>query len=244
MNLLKDKVCCVTGAGKGIGFKIAKTMAEHGAIIYGIDKEFFLTEEEMPYTPIHCDLSSPGQRSLVSEKIKNYHSYIDILVNNAGMTIPTEHESYSLSDWRDTFQINVEAPFDLTRMLVPMLKKSSFPSIVNITSLNAAMAFPDNPAYVSSKTALAGLTRSMALDYGKYNIRVNSVAPGYINTDMTSRSWKDIEMREKRSSRTILNRWGKPEEVANAVIFLSSNLSSYITGQSLFVDGGWSIKGL
>ena len=106
------------------------------------------------------------------------------------------------------------------------------------------MAFPDNPAYVSSKTALAGLTRSMALDYGKYNIRVNSVAPGYINTDMTSRSWKDIDMREKRSSRTILNRWGKPEEVANAVIFLSSDLSSYITGQALFVDGGWSIKGL
>ena len=125
-----------------------------------------------------------------------------------------------------------------------MLKRSTSPSVINVTSLNAELAFPNNPAYVASKSALAGLTRSMALDYGKYGIRVNAIAPGYIKTDMTGESWTNSEKRKKRAERTVLNRWGTPEDLAGPLLFLASDMSSYVSGHSLFVDGGWRIRGL
>jgi NAD(P)-dependent dehydrogenase (short-subunit alcohol dehydrogenase family) len=125
-----------------------------------------------------------------------------------------------------------------------MLKKSKSPSVINVTSLNAELAFPNNPAYVASKSALAGLTRSMALDYGKHGIRVNAIAPGYIKTDMTGESWTNLEKRKKRAGRTVLNRWGTPEDLAGPLLFLASEMSSYVSGHSLFVDGGWRIRGL
>ena len=117
-------------------------------------------------------------------------------------------------------------------------------SIINITSLNSDLAFPDNPAYVSSKGALKQLTKSTAYDFGKYGVRANNIAPGYMLTSMTQKSWSDPNKRKQRSERSILNRWGKPEDLAGAVIFLSSHASNFITGQDIFVDGGWSIKGI
>ena len=123
------------------------------------------------------------------------------------------------------------------------LTQSDSPSVINITSLNAKLAFPNNPAYVASKSALAGLTRSFALDYGKLGIRVNNVAPGYIKTDMTGESWTDESKRKKRQERTMLGRWGSVQDLVGPVVFLASDASSYITGQTIYVDGGWSVKG-
>jgi gluconate 5-dehydrogenase len=124
-----------------------------------------------------------------------------------------------------------------------MAKKKSG-SIVNITSLAAELGFPDNPAYVAFKGALKQLTKSAAYDLSKFNIRVNSVGPGYIKTNMTAKSWDDKKMKKERSDRTMLGRWGKSEDLIGTVIFLSSDASSYITGQDFYVDGGWTAKGL
>jgi len=124
------------------------------------------------------------------------------------------------------------------------LRQSDSASIINVTSLNAKLAFPDNPAYVASKSALAGLTRSMALDYGKFGVRVNALAPGYIKTKMTGESWSNPDKRKQRSERTMVERWGTPEDLVGPMLFLASDMSSYVTGQSLFVDGGWSVRGL
>ena len=104
--------------------------------------------------------------------------------------------------------------------------------------------FPDNPAYISSKTGLSGLTRSLAYDYADLGIRVNNLVPGYFKTDMTKKSFDDPSKRKDRETSTLLNRWGNPKELIGPAIFLASNASSYVTGTDLIVDGGWSIKGL
>ena len=115
-------------------------------------------------------------------------------------------------------------------------------SIINITSLNSEIAFPNNPAYVSTKGGLKQLTKSLALDLGKYNIRVNNLGPGYIKTNMTKFGWKNN--RKKIEDRTILGRWGEPRDLVGTIIFLLSDASSYITGQDIYVDGGYLTKGL
>ena len=110
--------------------------------------------------------------------------------------------------------------------------------------MNAELAFPNNPAYQAFKGGLKQLTKSLALDFSEYNIRVNSIGPGYFRTDMTEKSWKNLRKRKERTNRTILKRWGVSDDLTGVVIFLASNASSYITGQDIYVDGGWLIKGL
>ncbi|MDP6574944.1 MAG: SDR family oxidoreductase [Candidatus Peribacteraceae bacterium] len=161
-----------------------------------------------------------------------------------GVTYPQKFQDYGRDLWRKTLDVNLCAPFFLSQKLLPLLKESESASIINITSLNAELAFPDNPAYVSSKAALSGLTRSMALDLGQLGIRVNSVAPGYIKTKMTGESYNNPIKRKERSNRTVLGRWGTPNDLLGPLLFLASNMSSYVTGHSLFVDGGWKIRGL
>ena len=117
-------------------------------------------------------------------------------------------------------------------------------SIINITSLAAEQGFPNNVAYVSSKGGLKQLTKAMALDLAEKNIRVNSVGPGYVKTKMTQKSWLNTKKKKSRSERIILNRWANPADIADACLFLGSDLSSYINGQEIYVDGGWLSKGL
>ena len=121
-----------------------------------------------------------------------------------------------------------------------MMKKSGV--IINITSINAEFAFPNNPAYIYTKGGLKQLTKSLAVDLGKYNIRVNNVGPGYIKTNMTKQGWK--KNRKQIEDRTILGRWGEPEDLVGTIVFLLSSASSYITGQDIYVDGGYLTKGL
>jgi NAD(P)-dependent dehydrogenase (short-subunit alcohol dehydrogenase family) len=168
---------------------------------------------------------------------------LDILVNNAGVTFGHDALTYPDDLWKKTHDINLKAPFDLARIAVPAMKAHGSGSIINITSINAELGFPGNPAYVAFKGALKQLTKALALDLGP-SIRVNAIGPGYFRTDMTRKSWGDDTMRQERSSRTILGRWGVPDDLAGAVIFLASDASAYVTGIDLYVDGGWLAKGL
>ena len=117
-------------------------------------------------------------------------------------------------------------------------------SVINITILASMFGFPNNPAYVASKSGLRGLTTSLAYDLSSKKIRVNAIAPGYIKTNMTKVSWSKPNLRKERDRRILLNRWGKPKDIANLALFLGSDLAEYITGQNICVDGGWSVKGL
>jgi len=168
---------------------------------------------------------------------------IDTLINNAGFSSSKKFLEYSLADWKKTLEINLTSPFILSQLISKSFMNSGG-SIINITSLAAEQGFPDNVAYVASKGGLKQLTKAMAVDLATKNIRVNSVGPGYVKTKMTEKSWLDKKKKKNRSDRIILNRWANPKDIANACLFLGSNLADYINGQEIYVDGGWLSKGL
>ena len=234
---LKGKTCIVTGAGQGIGRYIAKELSKLGAKVTGLDKKYHFDKYNYDFICHLIDLEKPEDVESFCKQFKN----LDVLINCAGITIQSEKD-YSLKDWNKTVNINLTAPFLLIKNLRTALSKNEG-SIINISSLNGKLSFPNNPAYVATKTGLDGLTRSYALDYGSLGIRVNSIAPGYIKTAMTGDSWLNLEKRNKRKNRTMLGRWGTTQDLIGPIIFLASDASSYITGQTIYVDGGWSSKG-
>ncbi len=245
---LKGKTALITGAARGNGLAIQKAFTKAGAKVLIIDKEFIEQKENIyvnsKVIKIKLDMLADNFISLLSKKISKLNiKKIDVLVNNAGVTISNDIFSYKNTDWNKTLELNLSLPFKLSQYICKNYMKSSG-SIINITSLASMFGFSDNPAYVASKAGLKGLTTSLAYDLASKKIRVNAIAPGYIKTEMTKVSWSKIKLRRKRDNRIMLNRWGKPDDVANAALFLASDLASYITGQNICVDGGWSVKGL
>lgn len=185
----------------------------------------------------------------ISEKFDELISrvgIIDVLVNCAGFTRGESSERYPLELWNKTLAINLTAPFLLSQLVAAIMIKKEIlhGSIINITSIGAEQGFPGNPAYGASKGGLKQLTKAMACDWAQYGIRVNNVGPGYTQTKMTAGSWADDQMREERTKRTMMNRWAAPDDLVGTVLFLASDLSGYITGQDIYVDGGWTAKGL
>lgn len=237
---IKGRTAIVTGAARGNGRAIAEGLASAGANVVAAD----VIDFESP-TAYKCDVTdNSALKKLVDYTLRIYGN-IDIIVNNAGISIGGEaFENYSSADWERTNRVNLVAPFQLIKLAVPSMKEGGRGSIINITSLNAQLAFPENPAYMASKGALRQLTRSAAYDLAHYGIRANNIAPGYMRTAMTEKSYDNPELYESRRKRTLLGRWGTPTDLVGASIFLASDASSYITGQDLYIDGGWSIKGL
>mgnify|MGYP003153716590 FL=1 len=237
---LQGKVAIVTGSARGNGKAIAEGLLLAGATVVAVD----MIKQEINCKKVLCDITDTQQlNNLVQSTIQEYGK-IDILVNNAGVSFGSEDEEYPDHLWEKTLDVNVTAPFRLTKLVSEHMKAQNNGSIINITSLNAELAFPNNPAYMASKGALKQFTKSLAYDLGSYGIRANNVGPGYIKTDMTKKSWKDPEMNKIRKNRTLLGRWGYPEDLVGTVVFLSSNASRFVTGQDLYVDGGWLMRGL
>ena len=258
MNDLKKYTILITGASSGNGYGIAEFCSNYFSRLILVDKDkaglkkakekINETKENKNLTieTITCDLSHFSEINLLIKKLHEENISIHCLVNNAGITMPLKDDfqiKKKLKIWEDTLKVNLTAPFHLSLGLIDLIPPN-IGTIINITSLNSKLAFPNNPAYMASKGGLRQLSLSLATDLSHKKIRVNSIAPGYFKTNMTKDSWNDLEKRELRSSKTLLNRWGSPSELGGLVCFLASNISSYITGQEIYVDGGWSIKGL
>ncbi len=249
---LSNKIALVTGAARGNGKAISKALLKAGATVILTDllKEELektiqeLKNEKLDAFMLHVDITKSSDVSKIKQFIVDNFKRIDILVNNAAVTIPNSLFDYTDEQWDKTYETNLKAPFMISRELAKIMKENKSGVIINITSINAEVAFPNNPAYVAFKGGLKQLSKSLALDLGKYGIRVNNVGPGYFVTDMTKKSWSDPVLRKKIEGRTILGRWGSPEELGGLVIFLCSDSSSYITGQDFYIDGGWLAKGL
>ncbi len=247
---LKDKVAIVTGAARGNGKAIAEGFLGAGAAVYFVD----ISEEELKKTVeltndsnakyIVADITNRNDLEKAIEKIYKEKGKIDILVNNAGITIGEPSESYKEENWEKTYKVNLKAPFILSQLVAKYMIKQENGVIINITSLGAEQGFSNNPAYVAFKGGLKQLTKALAKDWAKYNIRVNNLCPGYIKTDMTKKSWNDLELRAERNGRIMLGRWGESTDLVGPAIFLASDASKYITGGDLYVDGGWLAKGI
>jgi NAD(P)-dependent dehydrogenase (short-subunit alcohol dehydrogenase family) len=180
---------------------------------------------------------------MISHLLESKYSEFDVLINAAGVGVG--HSFYNREIFLSSVRVNLEIPFLLSSILIQQnlaLKKNL--SIINITSLGASLGFPNNPSYQITKAGLAQLTRSISADYSQFGIRANNLVPGYIKSGMTKLSWDDLNLRKQRAERTTMNRWGQPDELVGAIKFLASDLSSYVTGTDLVVDGGWSSKGL
>jgi NAD(P)-dependent dehydrogenase (short-subunit alcohol dehydrogenase family) len=242
---LNGQVAIVTGAARGNGAAIASGLLRAGATVVAVDIEMTKLSVLLDGCDFYiCDITETEQlKKLVRYVLKKYKK-IGILVNNAGVSYSHSFEEYPHELWEKTQKVNVQAPFELMQLASKNMKENRKGSIINITSLNSEQAFPHNAAYVTSKGALKQLTKAAAYDLGKYQIRVNNIGPGYMKTSMTLESWNDPVKNKQRREKTILNRWGSPSDLVGACIFLASAASSYITGQDIYVDGGWLIKGV
>ena len=239
----------VTGAGGSIGTEIVLKFLEAGANCICVDKKFNNFEKtkikkffDIKTQFIKINFEKKDFIYKLSKKIKN-NTEIDILINNAGFTSSKNFFYYKIKDWEKTLRINLTTPFMITQLIAKKFMKKGG-NIINITSLAAEQGFPNNVAYVASKGGLKQLTKAMAIDLAKKNIRANSIGPGYVKTKMTEKSWINKTKKRNRSDRIILNRWANPKDIANVCIFLGSDLASYVNGQDIYVDGGWLSKGL
>lgn len=233
----------VTGASRGIGEAVAESLAEAGAQVIGTGRSPTPERARTHFAYQRCDVLDNAAFTKLCDLAAGDRGRIDILVNAAGITLPENVDQRPSDTFRDTLALNLSAVYDCCLSVVPFMREHGG-SIINVTSIGAALGFPGNPGYVASKGGLAAMSRALALDLGVHAIRVNNLAPGYVRTAMTAASHQDAERHAARAGRTILGRWGEPEDIAGAAIFLASDASSYVTGADLFVDGGWTAKGL
>jgi len=246
---IKDKIIIVTGGGgTGMAKELAQSMAQRSAIVYCIDIKF---SNRIPkhlsknLFQKYCDITKRVKFRKICSQIYKKHKKIDVLVNGAGITLPeNENLLYTEKNWQKTIEVNLTAAFYCSQEVFKFMLKNKTGNIINFTSINAELAFPKNPAYVVSKGGLKMLGKALAKDWGKYGIRVNNIGPGYMKTDMTKKSYLNKKTRKARTARTLLGRWGEKHEIVGPCIFLASDASSYITGQDIYVDGGWLINGL
>lgn len=241
---LKNKVAIVTGASRGMGEAIAVELARNGANIVVSDilpgektvKEVKALRRDAIY--VKTDVSNENDvKNLVYQTIKKFRR-IDILVNNAGIYHPSPTLETSEEEWSKTIHVDLKGVFLCSREALKHMKKGA--SIVNISSIAAMVGFPQAAAYCAAKGGVRSLTKSLAVEFGKSGIRVNSVHPGVVDTPMTSGFSKNKNAMKATLAQVPLGRIGKPIDIANAVVFLASDTASYITGEELVVDGGWT----
>lgn len=242
---IDDRVIVVTGASRGIGMKLANGMAQAGAKVFGLARSVTPSTDLLPEVKYRqCDVTDKLGFSQICDDIANSEGRIDVLINSAGISLSSAGQEEEESNFDHTLDVNLKSAYRCSMAVSSYMKNSESASIINITSINSTIGFPGNPGYVAAKGGLRMLTKALAIDLISKNIRVNAIAPGYIHTDMTNRTHSDPYLHEQRLRHMIIPRWGKPEDIIGAAIFLVSDASSYITGQDIVVDGGWTAKGL
>lgn len=247
---LKGKRCLVTGGTKGIGAAITKELINHGAYITIAartkkDIEQFINKNDSndKLTGISADLSDINECKKVINYIEEKFSKLDILVNNVGMNIRKKTDEYSREEFNTIINTNITSAFELSKLALPMLKRSEQGNIINISSTAGQVHIRTGSIYGMTKAALIQLTRNLAGEWAEYNIRVNAVAPWYIRTPLAEQVLKNKNYYNEVISRTPMKRIGEPEEVASLVAFLCMPAADYITGQCISVDGGFTIYG-
>jgi len=247
---LSGKTALVTGGSRGIGFAIAKALARYGAdiaIIARGEASLRTAKEQIQKTAgdrnvwtFPFDLEKVEGIEALFERIVCETKGVDILVNCAGTTARAPAEQVDLDSWQRVIQVNLTAVFLICQAFCRHRKQVAKPGkIINIGSLLCHAARATNAPYASSKGGLLMLTKSLAVEWAKYHINVNAIGPGYVQTELTKPLWTDQDFDKWVLSRTPLGRWGKPEDIVGTAVFLASPASDFVTGQIVYVDGGW-----
>ncbi len=250
---MEHKVMIVSGGASGLGYAAGVKFANHGynIVLIDIDEEKGkLAAEKINSLGVKaifckCDISNKEEVEKAAAKTKEEFGRADVLVNNAGLEVRGSILQCKEEDWDRLYDINLKGIYYMSKSFVPMIQEQGKGSIVNTGSILGYRAVGERAAYSSSKGAIDTLTRSMAFDLAPENIRVNCVVPGAIDTPLLRGSINDspepAETEKFLGSKSVFNRLGKPEEVANVMYFLASEEASFVTGSTYFVDGGWSM---
>ncbi len=247
---LKGKTAVVTGSGRGIGREVALSLAREGANVVVVSrnqKEIESVAKEIKALKVKAlcvktDVSSFKDVNLLVEKTMKEFGRIDILVNNAGIFESSLLSQMTEEQWDRMISVDLKGVFNCTRAVINHMIKQKYGKIVNISSIaGTALGFPGSTHYSSSKAGIIGFTQSLAMEVAQHGINVNSIAPGVIKTSMVMNALSEKEL-EVFSKHIPVGRIGKPEDIANTALFLASDDSAYITGQTITVDGGLVIK--
>ncbi|MEK7406719.1 MAG: glucose 1-dehydrogenase [Acidobacteriota bacterium] len=245
---LDGKLALVTGASRGIGLGIARAMAGAGADLILVARNpadlesaaAGLREGGRRVARCPFDLRETGKIPGWYDEVVSEHGRPDLLVNAAGITRRSPAEETSMADWDDTIAVNLTAVFLLSQAFARhSIAAGACGKIINIASLMTAAARRTTAAYAASKGGIGQLTKALAVDWADKGIHVNAVAPGYIATALTEPLWRDPEFDAWVRKRCPLGRWGTPDDVASTALFLAAPAADYITGQVIYVDGGW-----
>jgi NAD(P)-dependent dehydrogenase (short-subunit alcohol dehydrogenase family) len=247
---LEGKTAIVTGSTKGIGLGIARAYVREGARVVinsrsGEDCARVARELGPAAVSVAADLSRSDEvRRLAKESLAALGGTVDILVNNAGQPRVAPSESLPEADYRYTLDLNLNGCFVLTQEIVHGMLAAGSGAIIHVSSMNGSVPFPQRLAYCVSKAGLNMMTKVMAIEWAAKGVRVNAIAPGYVQTEfITMLSARGILDAEKLARRTPMGRIGTPEEIGEVAVFLASPAASFITGEILTVDGGWSSYG-
>ena len=247
---LDGKVAAITGAAGGIGAALAAAFAEAGADCVVAE----LPERMDALDPVCTAVRSQGRKALplplrlpevasidlFAERALDEMGQLDILVNNAGINRPCDAMEVSEEDWDDILGVNLKGLFFLSQRIGRAMRESGGGKIINLASIMGAVGYYRRAAYCSSKAAVVNLTRVLAIEWAQYNINVNAIGPTFVLTALTQSSFDDPEIRQDLLNRIPLGRVGMPEDVVGTAVFLASEAASLITGQTIYVDGGWT----
>ncbi len=245
---LEGRTALITGASRGLGRAIASGFAAAGAklaLIGRIRSNLEAVAEELRNSAaeVHCfpyDLSKIEGIPELYEWIVAAAGEVNILINVAGKNFRVPAVDFPMEEWRSILDLNLTAPFVLSQCFArPLIREGKPGKIVNIASLMTAATRPMIPAYTASKGAIGQLTKALAVEWAEHRINVNAVGPGYFKTELTRPLHQDPAFNKWVLDRTPMRRWGEPRDLVGAVVFLSSSASDFITGQILYVDGGW-----
>ncbi len=252
---ISDKVVIITGSAGGVGGEIARFFGRRGAGLVLVDrktpdektvKEFNAGFTISPHF-IEADLLSESDRDRIVSEAMDRHGRIDALINNAGVNVRKALADYTSDEWDMILDVNLKSIFFLSNRVAQIMKEQRYGKIVNISSIQGVVSWAGAgrfsiAPYGASKSGLISITRYFALDLAEYNITVNAVCPGFVETPLVQNLKDDRELYEDIISRTPMKRFAKTSEIASSVMFLCSDASAYITGHALLVDGGWTAQ--